>query len=174
MSGSNRNTCAVCHNDISAKTIAERPITGGICVECLERFRPGAGTPLLDFLDLLNVPVLVTDSDVVVSLANRPLQALLGKNLDQMKGQRGGDVFECAYAHLPQGCGKTTHCSGCAIRRAVMDTFLTGKSHRDEPARLNRDAAEDMQLGLIISTEKQWGMVLLRIDHIGPLPEGQA
>ena len=165
---SDRTTCAMCHEGMPPETIALRAITGRICTECLGRFGARAGVPLLDFLDLLGVPVLVTDSDVVATLANKPLLALLGKSLSQVKGQRGGDVFECAYARLPEGCGKTVHCSGCAIRRAVTETFTTGKSLRNVPAYLNRDmVTQFLQLGLVISTEKVWGMVLLRVDHIG-------
>jgi len=167
-----RHTCTMCHRDISSETAGQRSITGSICMKCLERFGARQGVPLLEFLDLLGVPVLATDSDVVVQTANKPLRTLLGKQLSQVKGQRGGDVFECAYAKLPGGCGKTVHCSGCAIRRAVTETFATGKSLRNVPAYLNRDmVTQFQQLGLVISTEKAWGVVLLRIDRIGPPQE---
>jgi len=169
---SDRHVCTMCHKDMSKETPADRSVTGRICMECLERFGSREGVPLLDFLDLLGVPVLVTDGDVVVQMANKPLQTLLGKRRSPVKGQRGGDVFECAYASLPEGCGKTVHCSGCAIRRAVTETFTTGKSLRNVPAYLNRDmVTQFQQLSLVISTEKAWGMVLLRIDHIGPPPK---
>jgi hypothetical protein len=162
----------MCHKGMPPETIAQRAITGSICEECLDHFRAQEGMPLLDFLDLLGVPVLVADSDVAVTLANKPLLALLGKDLSQVKDQRGGDVFECAHARLPGGCGKTVHCSGCAIRRAVTETFATGKSLRNVTAYLNRDmGTQFLQLGLVISTEKVWGVVMLRIDHIGPQQE---
>ena len=166
---SDLNICAMCHKEMPPETIEQRAITGKICTECLSRFGAHAGVPLVDFLDLLGVPILVTDSDVVVKMANKPLLALLGKELSDVKGQRGGDVFECAYARLPGGCGKTVHCSGCAIRRAVTETFTTGKTLRNVQAYLNRDmVTQFQQLGLVISTEKVWGVVLLRVDHIGP------
>ena len=169
---SDRSTCAMCHRGMPPETIEPRAITGKICRDCLDLYGARAGVPLLDFLDLLGVPVLVADSDVVVLLANKPLLTLVGKNIAQVKGQRGGDVFECAYARLPGGCGKTVHCSGCAIRRAVTETFTTGKSLRNVLAYLNRDmVTQFLQLGLVISTEKAWGVVLLRIDHIGPQQE---
>ncbi len=165
---SDRNSCTMCHKDMAPEAAAPRPVTGRICTECLDRFGARAGVPLLDFLDRLEVPVLVTDGDMVATLANKPLQKLLGKTLSRVKGQRGGNVFECAYARLPEGCGKTVHCSGCAIRRTVTETFLTGKGFRGVPAYLNRDmATQFQQLGIVISTEKVWGVVLLRIDHIG-------
>ena len=166
------NFCAMCHKSIATGVAARRAITGSVCDECFYHLEARSGMPLLDFLDGLDVPVLAADGDGVVELANKPLLRILGKKPAQVQGQRGGDVFECAYAHLPEGCGRTVHCSGCAIRRAVTQTFLTGKSLRKVRAYLNRDAPTAMlQLGLLISTEKAWGMVLLRIDHIGPPQE---
>ena len=165
-------TCTMCKKDMPLESIAQRTITGSVCEECLHNIWAQSGMPLRDFLDGLGVPVLTVDSDVVVTMANKPLLALLGKNFSQVRGQRGGDVFECAYARLPGGCGNTVHCSGCAIRRAVTDTFVTGRSLHRVLAYLNRDAiTQFLQLGMLISTEKVWGMVLLRIDHIGPQPK---
>lgn len=166
--GSQAHSCTMCHEDISPDVVARRAITGSVCDECFRHLEARSGMPLLDFLDGLDVPVLAADGDCVVDLANKPLLELLGKDPSQVRGQRGGDVFECAYAHLPGGCGQTVHCSACAIRRAVTETFITGKSLHRVPAYLNRDLpTQFLQLGLLISTEKAWGMVLLRIDHIG-------
>ena len=164
--------CAMCHKSIAPGTVARRAITSSVCDECFRHLEARSGMPLLDFLNGLGVPVLVADIDGVVQVANKHLLELVGKGLPQVRGQRGGDVFECAYAHLPEGCGRTVHCSGCAIRRAVTETFITGKSLHKVPAYLNRGVVTQfLQLGLLISTEKAWGMVLLRIDHIGPQQE---
>jgi hypothetical protein len=162
-------TCTLCKKEVSPEAIARRTITGSVCQECLDNVGAQSGMPLRDFLDGLGVPVLAVDSDVVVAMANKPLLSLFGKSLSQVTGQRGGDVFECAYARLAGGCGRTVHCSGCAIRRAVTETFTTGRSLQKVLAYLNRDAVTQfLQLGMLISTEKVLGMVLLRIDHIGP------
>lgn len=160
--------CAMCHKGIPQGAIDRRAITSSICDDCFYHLQAQSGMPLPDFLDGLKLPVLVADGDGVVELANRPLLKLLDKDPSQVRGQRGGNVFECAYARLPEGCGRTIHCSGCAIRNAVTETFMTGKSLHRVPAYLNRDMdAELTQLGLLISTEKAWGMVLLRIDRVG-------
>jgi hypothetical protein len=173
-SESHPHFCAICHRGLSATAAESRAITGGVCDECFHHLEARTGMPVLDFLDGLEVPVLAADGDGVAELANKPLLMLLGKTPSQVRGQRGGDVFDCAYARLPEGCGRTVHCSGCAIRRAVTETFLTGKSLRKVPAYLNRDTpTESLQLNLLISTERAWGMVLLRIDRIGPHPEPQ-
>jgi PAS domain-containing protein len=156
------------------EAVAQRTITGSVCEECLQHVDAQSGMPLRDFLDTLGVPVLMVDSDMVVTTANKSLLALFGKNFSQVRGQRGGDVFECAYARLPEGCGRTVHCSGCTIRRAVTETFTTGRSLQRVLAYLNRDAVTQFQqLGMLVSTEKMMGMVLLRIDYIGPPQEAR-
>jgi hypothetical protein len=82
-------------------------------------------------------------------------------------GFRGGDVFECAYASLPGGCGETIHCEACTIRNTVMDTFKTGKSHLKTPAYLLQGIPDNYhEIQFEISTEKVKDVVLLRIDKI--------
>lgn len=167
-----RRPCAICEKDVPPESAAQRTVTGGLCDECLHHANAQSGMPLMDFLDGLDVPVLAVDEDMLAASANKPLLAVLGKSHEQVKGRRGGEVFECAHAREGDGCGRTVHCSGCAIRRAVMETFLTGRSLRNVQAYLNRDAlTQFLQLGLRISTEKVWNMVLLRIDHIGPMQQ---
>ena len=96
------------------------------------------------------------------------MAALLARN-EPLRGLRAGDVFECANARLPGGCGRTIHCSGCTLRRTVTDTFTTGRSHVRVPAYLRRRRDEDAgAVSLLITTEKVGGVVLLRVDHVGP------
>lgn len=165
MPQTSQSRCKICTKQMPPEISDPRPVTGEICKECLDRSGAQEGIPLFDFLDLLEVPVLVVNRDVMVSRVNKPVLAILGKTPSQVKGQRGGDVFECAYARQPGGCGKTIHCSGCAIRRAVTETFVTGKSLKNVQAYLDRDTQHMEQMSLVISTEKVLGMILLRIDH---------
>ena len=114
----------------------------------------------------------VLDGDAVVLMASPRVAALLERN-EPLHGLRAGAVFECANARLPGGCGRTVHCSGCALRRTVTDTFTTGRSHLRVPAYLRRRRNEGaVTVSLLITTEKVGGVVLLRIDHVGP--EGPA
>lgn len=169
---SKTHVCTRCKKEmplVPAGSQLDRLISGEVCDECLQDVGAQGGMPLRDFLDGLVVPVLLIDGEGAVQAANKATRELLKKDISQIEGYRGGDVFECANARLPEGCGRTQHCSGCAIRLTVMDTFLTGKSHRGVQAYLNRDfATQLLQLGLVISTEKIWDMVMLRIEYIGP------
>ena len=143
-------------------------ISHGICQECLETLFASMGDPLQDFLDSLGVPVLVTDDDVRVGGVSQQARDLLHKELADILGHLGGEVFECSFSRLPGGCGRTIHCSGCAIRNTVTDTHASGQSHVNVPAVLKRGEVEDsQQVDLLISTEKVRDKVLLRIDRVG-------
>ena len=100
--------------------------------------------------------------------ANSSALSMLSQEPAEIQGKQGGDVFECLYAELPEGCGKTVHCSGCTIRNTVMDTWETGDLHLRVPAYLQQSAGGvTTRLKFLISTEKKGGMVFLRIEEIG-------
>jgi len=166
-----RQVCAWCGKemgDSSTDGESHKTITHGICDSCAYHLIAQAGMPLQEYLDGLNTPVLVVNGDGIVETANAHARAVLQKDLSQIVGQKGGDVFECTYARLPQGCGNTIHCAGCTIRRTVMHTHETGQSHTRVPAVLNWENEDERQRILfLISTEKVQDMVLLRIDRVG-------
>jgi PAS domain-containing protein len=165
-----RRVCAWCDKTlgtVSSDVHSDAVITHGICDKCAFHLRAQVGMPLRDFLDGLGVPVLLVDSDGNIKTANKAVRQILKKDLPLIEGYKGGDVFECSHARLPGGCGKTVHCSGCTIRRTVMETLHSGKSHEKAPASLNRKSRDGSQpLRLLISTEKVRDVVLLRIDEI--------
>jgi len=110
----------------------------------------------------------VVDDDVVIKTVNAKACELLGKDVPAMQGLRGGNVLECAHARRPEGCGKTIHCSGCAIRRAVTRTYETGEPQSMVPATLHQTDLDDPSaIALRITTVKVDGTVFLRVDRIG-------
>ena len=142
-------------------------ITHGICKNCRDNILFQLGVELGSFLDSLDAPVVLVDGGGTIVTANNPARMLLCKELPEIEGYRGGEVFECAYARLPEGCGNTTHCSGCAIRRTVMQTHGTGRTFMRVPATLNQNTPEEPQkVNLLISTERLADLVLLRIDKL--------
>ena len=170
-----KRVCAWCDKEMgSVKSESSLPsdnvITHGICDDCKSNIRFQTGANLQSFLDSLKVPILVVDSEGVVKTANMKAQSVLGKDDVGIDGYRSGDVFECANARLPGGCGHTMHCSGCTIRRTVMETHSTGKAFFKVPAYLNKrtpEALEPETICFLISTKKVGDMVLLRIDEVG-------
>lgn len=64
-----------------------------------------------------------------VITANRRALELFEKEIDEVEGRRGGQVFDCIYAFTEDGCGKDSNCDSCKIRNGIIDTFATGKPH---------------------------------------------
>ena len=166
-----RQICAWCGKDLGEPERGQgeqEVITHGICKDCAYHLFAQTGMPLLEYLDGLGVPVVVVDAEGTVKTANEQARTLLQKDLSKIEGYKGGDVFECPYAKLPEGCGDTIHCSGCTIRRTVMNTFQTGQSCQRVPADLNHETPDGVEeVPLLISTEKVRDVVLLRIDAAG-------
>lgn len=159
-------SCSLHLGEIPGTAHAPDAVSHGLCEGCAHHFMAQVGLPMDEYLEGFDVPIAVVASDSTVSYANGAAQGMLGKSLPQIAGFRGGEVFECEHARLPEGCGATVHCSGCVIRRTVMDTVATGRSHRGVPAHLQQ--AEDVggnRLLLSITTEKVGGVVCLRIDE---------
>ncbi len=163
--------CVWCNNEIGpveSGRRAGRRIAHTLCARCTEHFVFQMGVPLQTFLDSLPAPIFVVDSGGVVQAANRMGYTLLRKGPRQVEKQPGGVVFECAYAQLPEGCGRTIHCSGCAIRRSVYHTCETGESLIEVPATLRSgDLGAPLEIAMRISTEKMGDVVLLRVDQAG-------
>jgi PAS domain-containing protein len=162
--------CAWCRKDIRSSGEAagpDAPVSHGICRECSDNLFFQVGVDLRRYLDSLPAPVVAVDPNGVVTTANAKARQMLGKDSPEIDGRRGGQVFECAYARLPEGCGNTVHCSGCTIRRAVMQTWETGGSMLRAPASLIQDGPEgEQRVRLLISTQKFGSVVLLRIDEM--------
>ena len=165
-----KQVCAWCNKElgtIDSHADSGNVITHGICESCKNNALFQLGVDLRVFLNSLEQPVVMVNQNAAVISVNDEASKLLHKELKDIEGYQGGDVFECAYARLPEGCGNTIHCSGCTIRRTVMKTFETGKSFYRVPATLNRENPENPQkFILLISTEKLNDMVLLRIDKM--------
>jgi hypothetical protein len=165
-----RVICAWCKKDLGTKattSVDESPVSHGICPDCVKKIMAPLGKPLETFLDTLAGPVLAVDGDGRVFSANAAGYSLLKKTPADVKGQLGGDVFECKWAKTPGGCGKTIHCKSCTIRMTVTDTMTTGKSHiRTEAYPDLFYITKDMRVRFLISTEKVGEAVLLRIDEV--------
>ncbi len=166
-----RSVCAWCGVVLRAsgnQADAAEPITHGICRACADALLADLTAPLDSSLERLAAPILVVDSDVTVIGANSQALAALAKPLEEVTGQRGGDVIGCQWSHQPGGCGRQVCCRTCAIRRTVSDTHSTGVARKAVPAYTDVvTPAGPRRLNLLISTEKLGDLVLLRIDELG-------
>jgi len=146
----------------------ERPITGdNLCSGCIALVDCEAGTTLDALLATIDYPVIVVDEQAFVITANQKACLLPGVAAGAITNRRPpGEVFVCAYAHQPGGCGGTIHCSGCAIRRTILETIHTRKGQHHVPAQLTQFPEDYRQVDLWITTEWLKNTVLLRIDKV--------
>ncbi len=167
-----KRVCAWCRKDIGAKSVQsaedDTPITThGICADCTKKVLLSRAKTLRSYLDRFSGPVFLVDSDGRIVTANKEGFSVLGKRPEEVEGQLGGDAFECRYAGLPGGCGKTIHCKTCTIRRTVTDTQQSGRSHIKVIAYPDlHHITGDKRIRFLISTEKIGNAVFLRIDEI--------
>lgn len=161
-------TCEWCGSKLDCSRFRVFPRQGAplrLCLTCATSEMMKVPIKLRNFLDDMNIPVVLVDANAVVQVANIHTSALLKKSLSHIEGNLGGDVFECAYAKLPERCGNTVHCSGCTIRNAITDTHTTGRPLSRIPATLMQCAAgEPYETHFHISTEKLSNYVILTIN----------
>jgi len=139
-------------------------ISHGICDHCRDNVRFQQGVTLQSYIDSLAIPIFVIDDKGVVQTVNNKACQALGKNPADIVHHLGGDVFECEHARLPGGCGKTIHCSGCSIRRAVTECYNSGEPKSMVPACVNPETPSAVEL--MITTIRVNDGVLLRIDRM--------
>ena len=145
----------------------EKIVTQGLCTQCTVRLTKDVPTIIKELLNIIAEPVLVLDRRGIVQTANESGRRLLGKDLVDIEGISGGDVFGCVFASLPEGCGRTEHCKTCAIRNIVMDTLAHGRGYTNVPAFQNiRTPKGHRIMRFYVSTEKIDDHILLRIDDV--------
>jgi hypothetical protein len=163
-----RRICAWCKKEINPpENELDMRVSHGICVECENNLDFQMGVPLKVYLNAIKLPVMVVTKDVRTIFANEAALEIIGKDMEEIYGELGGDVFECEFARQPGGCGRTVHCSGCAIRNTVNETVRTNKPQVNVPASLHctkKDKPQEIEL--FISTEMTGNIVLLWIDKI--------
>jgi PAS domain-containing protein len=163
--------CAWCTKPLDDKPhdpADDQEITHGICDDCMSNIKAQMGVPLHEFLDGMNMPVILVDKYLNILDANENAKNFFGKPFERIRGIPCGEVFECENARLPGGCGDTIHCSGCAIRRLVTDTYRNNTIYQQVPAYLNRNELEkNRRLDMTISSENAGDIVVLRIDKFG-------
>ena len=165
-----KRVCAWCGKtleDPAGEAAADAPVTHGICKACKAELLGEVGVPLQEFLDSLGAPVLLVSGDFEVEAAGRTPLPWLGGEMKRVEGLLGGEVFQCANASLPGGCGRTLNCTSCAIRGSVEHTFKTGGRLDGVPATLTAGPlAEETEIDLLVSTEKVGDRVVLRIEAV--------
>lgn len=110
--------------------------------------------------------ILLNAAGCLVVTANKKACELFGKDLAQIVGQKGGQVFDCLHAAAEGGCDKDPNCTDCMISKAIQETSRLGIPHDDVKATIEvkRDgniAPYCMQL----STRKIEDFILITIHQ---------
>ena len=164
-----KRVCAWCKKVIKDEDdpLSKGNITHGMCSQCFietTSFNPRTAKQILEYVQ---EPIFVIDSNGTIKSANKSGQLLVGKEYEEIENALGGDAFECSYASLGSGCGKTEHCKTCAIRNIVMDTLNAGFGFKSVPAYQSIKTSSGTKIiRFLISTEKVGDKVLLKIDKV--------
>ena len=175
MSSIKKIICSWCNKEIDRRVghgDNDLDISHGICNECSQFFAENWPGTLHDFINKIQIPVLVVDEEGKINTANKLACSTLNKDISKIENQLGGDVMQCAYARLPGGCGQTIHCNGCTIRTTVMKTFERGIGTNKVKAYQDIETEQGTQrMMILISTKKIKDIVLLKIDKMEPQPD---
>lgn len=153
--------CKLCGNKMVGTAA---PITGGVCEACARRLSDAPEDR--EQLDAIDAPVLLMQgSPRQVVTANRRALELFAKDLRQVEGHRGGEVFDCIHSFTEAGCGKDANCEGCKIKDAIVDTFVTARSSGASTSLQIKKADGLKTYALQVSTEKVGDLALVRIDR---------
>ncbi len=155
--------CSYCRKDMGTKPpLRDGGVTHAMCPECDAYFgTQWAGMSYPAFVARFPFPVVLVEAEGRVVAMNEAACGFLGRQPREVVGLLGGEAMECAYARLPEGCGKTTHCAACAIRNSVQETHRTGRTLTRVPATLRR-ASQQHQL--LVSTRLEGKVVRAAIE----------
>jgi len=165
-----RYLCAYCQIEIRPpEDLAENTdlVSHGICRSCLGDAMSKYGRSLSDFLNGFREPVLVVDQGGRIITVNGSGQEMLAKEIDQIEGYLGGEVFGCFHAKETGTCGEAIHCLSCVIRNTVEETYRTGVAHQNITACQDLDTVSGPRPARFsISTEKVDDSVVLKIEEV--------
>jgi hypothetical protein len=120
-----------------------------------------------EWIEAVDAPILLMQGNPrQVVTANKKALQLFEKELREVEGHRGGQVFDCIHAFTEDGCGKDSNCEGCKVRDAIIDTFTTANPHNGVSTSLQiKKANESMTYVLQVSTEKVDDLALVKIER---------
>lgn len=109
-----KRVCACCRSEIGTvqnNPVPDSEISHGICEKCLENIEFQKGVSFQKYLDSFPVPVIMigiyADAFLITKAVNKAACQVLEKEPEEMVQHLEGNVFECAHARLPEGCGRT-------------------------------------------------------------------
>lgn len=162
--------CAWCQIDIpgidSQKVESEFPVSHGVCKDCSKLLLAEMATPLSEFLDTFDVPVMLVDNLNNLMVTNRIAQTTFPVKLGDVDKNKIGQILGCVHSEEPDGCGATVHCQGCVIRKSILSTDLTGKPCREKACDDKQFHLGNRTATMVITTEKLGNRILLKLEPL--------
>jgi hypothetical protein len=149
--------CSNCRKGLGeGEPIADYQLGHDICLECSEYFqKKWHGMVLSNYLDSFDVPMMVISDDVRVMAYNQAYFKAFCAGKEKPKGLLGGEFLGCVNSHLPEGCGKSSLCPDCGIRRAIVETLKSNRPQERVPVVLKTIVKGKLtEMKLEISTAK--------------------
>jgi PAS domain-containing protein len=161
--------CAWCQRVLTDDPSREAIVSHGICDACL-REAMGRRVSLDEFVETLDVPVLVMDGSLTVRAVNHAAETIIGRPAAEMINTLAGVAIECVNAGAPGGCGQSARCRGCLLRQNIVDTHADGRRRYgvsgEKPF---ADGGAPGPLRFQYSTQKAGAMVLCMIESMASL-----
>lgn len=149
----------------------DEAVSYGICPECMEALLGPSRVIMREFLNSIELPVLVTDEQQGIRQANHAAERLLGKPLSRLQAKRIGIAIECIHAGVMGECGESPYCAGCAFRTCIRDTYYDGKPRSGEYSQHKIMTANGLKARRFrYSTAKVGDSVAVAIDGVEDLP----
>ena len=159
-------SCRVCGKQTASDSRGMHgSITHGVCEACVLQVSGTSDNSV--FLESIDAPVLLMQGNPrQVVTANRSALKLFEKELHEVEGKRGGQVFDCVHSFTEAGCGKDANCENCKIKNAIVDTFATANPHAGVSTELSVRKADGIKTCVLeVSIEKIGDLALVRVDR---------
>jgi hypothetical protein len=167
-----KKVCSWCGKELKHSKVDQSDhnlLSHGICDDCKFHILAQGGVKLREYLNHVGVPVFIVDKDNRILASNKQAVETFKKKLPKVDDVLCGVVFECDHARLPEGCGKTVHCSGCTVRICIAKTIETGEVFTRVPAYLDCTQECTNKVHFLISTEKFGDAVIMRVEDVSSL-----
>jgi hypothetical protein len=158
--------CEICRqNNVVDKPSAAGDIASNICKSCAHRL--SVGEIFGAWLEAIDAPILLMQGKPrQVITANQMALASFGKELHEVAGHRGGQVFDCLHSFSEAGCGLDVNCEECKIKGAIVDTFATNTAHQAVTTTLPIHKDGETQPYLVqVATKKIGELALVRVER---------
>jgi PAS domain-containing protein len=166
-----RTVCAWCNKVLIEDDATYAALSHGICTDCLRDMLGDSQRSLVDLLNSIEFPVLVTDETREIRQVNQQAERMLGKPAEQLEGSTVGMAIECVHSGIMGECGLNDYCAGCVLRKNISDTHVDGQPRYGEYLQQNLAMGVGMKDRKIrFTTTKMGDAVVLVIEEIQDIP----